>query len=249
MTRKYRLLSGIVFVLLMIGASSVHAQLLCNPCAKTDPGFWEFGGFGTVGKVEYDVEDMTDSGEVERTVLGGYGARGISDRVDFFCGLGYIASAEVDAVGADEDGTGFMAAVGLRSRFDTMTAMNVSAYGQLHHINETYGTYNVSHLQYYNGRLYSASSSEADYEGAITELLLGICGRCELDEMNVYGTLEVIPLSNAELDTAFTSYDAERDSLITLRVGMDMNVGDGVLRGEIGLVGEETFTIAYGKQF
>ena len=125
-----------------------------------------------------------------------------------------------------------MVGVGLRARIDALTAIQLSAYGQLHFISESYGAW--------FGR---------DMDGEITELVAGVATVLELEQLALYGALEVVALSDGEIDNPFFgTFDVERDSLIVVRLGGNMQVGDLIVRAEVGLGGEQTVTVALGKQ-
>jgi len=221
-------------VALAILSTQVQAQLFVSPTEKAEPGRWMFGGLVGMATVEYDA-DVGVSGDIERTLVGGYAARGVNDTLDFFAGGAYIPKAEAEDYYLDDDGDGSMVGVGLRARINALTAIQLSAYGQLHLISESYGSF---------------PGVGGDVDGTITELLAGVATVLELEQLALYGALEVVPFSDGEIDFPFFgTVDIERDSLVVVRLGGNMQLGESIVRAEIGLGGEQTVTVAFGKQF
>jgi hypothetical protein len=243
----------VVLVLaLSLVAIPAGAQLIVDPTARADVGVTEAGAALAISEVEYD------EGDIERQVLGVYGAYGVGDWFDVYGVLGLIIDAEPSDWG--DSGDGFMLAVGARSALRQIDSWTFLAYGQLQYITEDYGSESASDVD----GLGDPVSVSADAEGTITELILGGVARYDLnDQLSLYGGIDLIPYSDGEADVSVNvsgggpiaglgaddSFDFERDNMIGIRGGATYDLASFWLRAEIALLSEQTFLLGAGTTF
>lgn len=220
----------VVAVAVCLAAGSAWAQLIVDPAQQAAAGRIEAGGVLSMSTIEYEVDGGTGIGgdaDIDRTIIGAYGASGVSDMLDIYGALGIIAKAEVD--GADDSGTGFLLAGGGRMDVMDISMLDILLYAQAEYISEDYGD---------------------GVDGTILEISGGVVGRYALAQgANVYGALDLIPFSDGEVEMSGFTTDFERDSLFGIRLGGNYDLGNFWIRGELALMGEETITIGAGTYF
>lgn len=238
---------------------SAQAQLLMNPIGEAGTGKMEVSGGLSLFKADYEVEEMgiSGSGSIERQVAYGGLAYGINDKVDLTVGGGFSLKSELEDLG--DDGTGYILAAGARANVWEKDAGSVHCYGQLSYIDEDYGGYSEEEYDYsyYGG--YSTYSTSIDVSGSLVELLGGVLYVYSATGFDVYGGLELTPISEGDVDADATisdgyesesetvSMDLSRDDLINLRLGAQAAVGSAFIQGDVTLVGEETIRLALVK--
>jgi len=240
--------AGLVLFALFLGtlAPSAFGQLIVNPTGKASDGAFEAGGLLWIGEVDYDADgDVT----VERTVLGVGVAYGLDPMIDIYGAIGTISKAEIDTeiegFAWDDEGDGYMMAVGIRGQAAARDAINFFAYGQLQHISEDYGELN---------RLGVTVSTEAD----IQELIVGAGAKHAINEQfSLYGAAELVPYSSGDGEAEITgvpdkvsdSSDVERDSVLGVRIGSLYQVDRWAIRGEFALIAEQSFSLGAAYAF
>lgn len=249
-----RILVGLFTVGLAIGTAS--AQLLVDPSSKVDTGKIEVGAMMNVGKTEYEA-DGGGSGDIKRTIIGAYGAYGINDMIDAYGGIGLIAKAKPED--SDESGSGFVFGGGVRAAVFSQDKLTVMVYGELHYISEDYGEYSESGTIPYRGPW----SITHTIKGSGMELAGGALAKYAVTpEVTVYGGLELVPFSSLEIEDdvevtgldpddydAGGSTDVSRDSMFGIRFGATYQMQAILLRAELAMVSEQTFTIGAGYRF
>jgi len=238
-------------ILLVSLALSSSAQMIADPSSQAEAGVIEAGGAACISTVEYE------DGEIERKVVGAYGAYGVNDLFDVYGTLGFILDAEPEDWG-DSD-TGFLVAAGVRGYLLSFEEIDIRGYAQLQHIKEEYGSASAS---------VPGASGSVSGEGEITELILGAVAEYGFtDALTAYGGVELIPYSDGEIEVSGSaeidlglgfggietgssdSGDIERDSLIGVRGGVTYDLGGFWLRGEVAVLSETTFLIGGGTTF
>ncbi len=226
--KSVRIVIAVFFVCLMAGYAS--AQLIVDTAQKAATGRVEGGAVLCFTEVGYDVDaghGIGGAADVKRSILGGYSALGLSDKLDVYGALGLILKSEVDA--SSGSGSGFMLAGGGRLDLMDVSVVDVSAYAQLGYVSEGYG---------------------AGADGVILEVVGGVVGRMTVNnQITVFGAVDLFPFSDGEVDVGGVTTDIGRDSLFGLRGGATMDLGSIWLRGEIAIVGETTVTIGAGTYF
>ena len=81
-------------------------------------------------------------------------------------------------------------------------------------------------------------------ESELVELELGIVARFAVDNrLAFYGGLDLIPLSEGEIDFGNRDTDIDRDDRLGLRLGAEFGFQRMSLNGELALVSEEAFIL------
>lgn len=228
---KYVMTASMITVMLTAVAP---AQLLVDPASSAGYNMYEAGAVLSLSTVTYETDDF-GNGDIERTILGGYSAFGVTDLIDVYGALGMIALTKPE--GWPDDGVGLLVAVGSRVAVLQEGPLRVHAYGQVQYISEDYGS------SKFDGRL----------EATLLELNLGTTVNYALSEfIEVYGGLDLIPFMDAEFSNATSRFDdsLERDVFFGLRGGVRYDIGRGIwLRGEIALISETTLSVGAGTRF
>jgi hypothetical protein len=226
--KSMRIVVAVLLVCLMAGYAS--AQLIVDTAQMAATGRVEGGTVFCLSEVEYDVEaghGIGGSADVQRSILGGYAALGLSDELAVYGALGLILNSEID--GSSDSGSGFMLAGGGRLDLMDVSVVDVSVYGQLGFVSEDYGE---------------------GADGTIVEVVGGVVGRIPVnDQVNVFGAVDLFPFSDGEVDVDGVTTDIGRDGLFGIRGGATIDLGSVWLRGEIAVVGETTVTIGAGTYF
>lgn len=216
---------AVVFVSLMVNA--VSAQLIADTTRQAASGRLEVGAALSVSEIAYELDNSGGSGDIQRTILGGYAALGLSDQLDVYGAIGIIAKSEADD--SNDSGTGFLLAGGGRLDLMEINVVDVSAYAQLEMISEDYGD---------------------GIDGTLMEIAAGVVGTVAVnDQISVFGAVDIFPYSDGEIEAMGFKVDFERDSLFGLRAGGTLELGQIWLRGEIAIVGETAVTVGAGTSF
>ena len=256
---KRFIVSTIATSVLVWLALPADAQQIIHPARKASPGQLEFGAVAGLSMIEYDGDGGEGSGDIDRKLMGGYGALGLMELVDVYGTLGIFTAEPEDW---DDTGAGWLIAAGARSAFKLNDQFSIHGYGQLQYLSEDYGETSESESGYY-----ASASSKMEATGTFKELLLGGAVRfTPVENLGVYAALELIPYSDGEVEvdastTVSSLYggthsesvsqtaDIERDGLIGLRLGADLVVGQFYGRGELALLSETALLIGAGIAF
>lgn len=191
------------------------------------------------GKSDVDY----DAGNLERTFISGSYSLPQSDKLNLFA---------FGQFGFDvEDGDGFIFGGGAKGplAFSSGTNINLHWYSQFAYLSEDYGTEN-----------------NVSQKGSGYEILLGLVSVHSLDSnLTVWGGLEIIPLSDLEVEVVGTftgreefnladvqlgkaipstgTVEFERDDMLGLRLGAEY----GSLSFSLSLMNETTVMIGYRK--
>lgn len=232
----------IVIGLFVVGLAvcTASAQLVVNPVGKTDAGKFEAGAALLMSTIEYD-----GGGDINRTMMGGYGAFGINDMFDAYGSAAYSFKSDIDDVDGI-DGSGFVLSGGVRAKIFVQNQLSVFAYGMLQYWSETY-----------DGKAYGGKFS---IDISAIELGAGALVAYQvMPELSVYGGLELMPFSSGESETTYNGHhtgdmddddgDVDRDTIFTIRGGATYNMGSYWLRGELAVGGETAFLAGAGVSF
>lgn len=221
--KKTKILSLVIALAVFSSFSSpAVAELLVNPINKAGAGQAEAGSFLTLSEVEYEYTWIT--GNIERKILGGYVAYGVNEKFDIYGSLGYIFTAEMQ--NWHNDDSGFTTAVGIRGLVHKNKFFSVMGYGQYQYVSEEYGN---------------------KLDGTFTELTTGgMATRSINNNLDVYGGGEIILYSDGDISTGTRSVNVERDSRFSLKGGAVYGLNNLLLRGEITVGSESTFTMSIG---
>ncbi len=196
------LISALLVALLTIGTAD--AQLLTHPAATAGPGTNQYGVYLGKSSTEYDIEKSDDSGEIDRSFLAAYMARGINDIFDVYAGAAY---------GFDiEDGSGYQLGLGLKGKleFIDIRSFDFNWYSQL--------------------SVFSEELDEVDeitVENTLSEWLLGLVAVKPIDpDLKLYAGLEFVASSIGEAVSKKSGLDDfksdfERNDRVGLRLGLE----------------------------
>ena len=210
----------ILYVLLT--GSTALAQLLVDHQAKAAVDGFVLTPSLSFSEIEYDIDNRGDT-DVERSILGVALAFGLTNAVDMYAELGYIAEAELE--GRSDDGDGFMFGAGVKAVIYREGNFSIHAIVGAHHLREDYGT-----------------NSDAD----LFELQALATARGQFtQQFGGYAGLEVVPISAGDIDRSGRGdVDFERDDRVGLRLGADYTFGNGVkINPEVALVSETLFAL------
>lgn len=211
--------SVLLFVGILINA---RAQLIVDPAQQAGIDKIEGGLVLSLSDMKYDAGSTYGKVDINRTTFGGYGAYGLDEQVDVFATLGMIIDAEAD--GVDGSGSGFSIGGGGRIDLLDVGQLDVLVYGQMSIIVESYGM----------------------VDSTIGEISAGAIAKYAIDQQfNIYGGMDIYPFSIGSAD----EYDFERNSVLGMRIGANMDLGEFWIRGEIAFLGEQTITIGTGTYF
>lgn len=216
-------------------STTAHAELLVDPTASTESGEISGGVSLIISSVAYELDGSSSKSDVDRKILSAYGALNVQDEIDVFGALGYTFEAEADDVNGDD--TGFMLAGGVRGTLPIEGDFKVQGYAQLLYFDEDYGNLN----------------NTASVSGSGIELSVGAVAVKELDALNIYGGIELIPYNDVEFDFSNPTnrtIGADRDDIFGIRLGANYQLDDQfLLRGEVALLSETTFTLGVSMPF
>jgi peptidoglycan hydrolase-like protein with peptidoglycan-binding domain len=211
-----------------LSVNCAQAQLLANPATLSGLGQNEFGVYLGHSNVIYDIEKADETGDINRSLLSAYAARGVYRNIDIFAALAY---------GFDiEDGTGTHIALGAKGGLDFI---------QLDGINFNW----YSQLSVYNEELDEVDN--VSVENKLSELLLGAVAVKHIDsDFSVYGGLEVVASSLGEATSKKDLHDDynsdfNRDSVVGLRLGAQYKS----FQMHVGLVNESSFLLGVTLPF
>ena len=70
-------------------AGTAEAQLLANPATLAGTGNNQYGIYLGSSTTSYDLDKTDESGDIDRTFLSGFMARGLTDYIEVYGGLAY----------------------------------------------------------------------------------------------------------------------------------------------------------------
>ena len=262
----------VVFCLTCVFAIVASAELFVDASRTAGKGNWEGGLNAGLSTTEYEfsgrggpIADGFEK-EADRTVLSGYGAVGLTDWLDLFASGGYIINS--DGIW-HTDASGFVIAGGARAELWKRDNFSLMGYAQASYLSEEYEEEDWYHYvrsgSFGGGTFTSDTYSQnppndggpyeivgLDASATLTELALGFLWRYELDKLALYGGIELVPVSDGEMksDLLDSKSDFERTGMFGIRGGATYRVRDDMfLRGEVTLVGEQTFNLGLSKVF
>ncbi len=220
-----KIIMAVLSVTAMLFVNTAQAELMVNPTASAENGEMEGGVALSFSSISYEVPG--DNSDVDRKMLSAYGAMNVQDEIDIFGALGYTFQSELD--GRNGDDTGFALAGGVRATLPIDGDFKVRGYGQLFYFDEDYGN---------------------SLSGTGIELSLGVLAIKEIEELKIYGGVELVPFDDSELKGNLATIDLERDNIFGLRVGANYQLNDQLLlRGELALISETTVTVGLSMPF
>jgi len=237
---------GLTVILAICGfGRPSHGQLLIDPIGKADPGKVE--GMAGAGLFEADYEGnfnrTSTDGEIKRRYLFGGLALGVNDVVDLvLCGA-FILQSEIEFF--DHDDSGFIVGGGLRSRVWQRGSSALHAYGQVSYVDEDYGREPIL------GELANIEESTTG-----VEVLIGALYATSFDALTLYGGVEIVPYSDGELDIRVSgagaadffdetaTIDLEREEIVSIKLGGEVQLGSVRLQADATLIGEQTIRVA-----
>lgn len=217
--KPIKFLSALSLVGLLVPVTG-SAQTLVETHTTAGRGNSDLGFVLMQSEIEYDV-DGGGEGEVERRLIGASFSHGVDESIDIYGEVAYIIEAEAEA--SSDDGDGFLLGVGVKGLLHQDQQFSVVGRGGFRYIDEDYG-----------------GSSDA----TIYEIELGAIASYALtDRSNLYGGIDIYPISEGELDGNFGDTDFERDDFLSVRFGSDIGLGRVSINPEIAFIGEQAFML------
>ncbi|HMO52174.1 MAG TPA: hypothetical protein PKE26_12395 [Kiritimatiellia bacterium] len=258
-SRKFMKIVNGVAATWLIGAlsSTAFAQEIINPATRNDKGVWSVEAVAARSEIAYGPV-------VERTVLGGTLALGISPVMDVFAVVGAITdskmaggSINMDGLSVSKtEGDGLLFGAGARYLFHEKDKMKAYAYGMLRLTTEE-----LEHT--WNGRFYGTMIyGSKDVTIETTELIGGIAASYQAkDNLELYGSLSIVPYSDITVKNEEKiefdqyrfggeyGYSFKRADIFSPRLGLVYHKEPFWLRAELTLIGEETLLVSAGRSF
>lgn len=201
-------------------ALPASAQVLVAPQVVAPEGRLDVDAVLSLSEIEYDF-DRGGDGEVERSILGAALGYGLGPNLNLYGELGYILEAELEH--SDDDGDGVLLGGGVRGQLYQQNKFTLNGFGGLRLIFEDYGD---------------------GADGELLEIPLGLLGRYAVHrDFGLYGGVDVVPISEGELDVPGGDRDFDRDNPLGLRFGVDFALEPVLLNAEVAVISEEAFTL------
>ena len=173
----------------------------------------------------YDFEG-NDSADVEGTILiGGYKAS-ISPRLLLGGGVGLMIDGELGSTQKADSGQGFRLFADIAFEAHRFDRNKVIITGSFSH--DRFG--------------FEIANNDIDF--TVTELKGGALIMHSVDGFDLYSGLELVLLSDGEVEVANNNSDAERDDRLNLRLGAAYNLSKFVaLKAELLIIGEQSLLL------
>jgi hypothetical protein len=226
----HRFVPRAFFVAAALFASTARAQLLMDTSANVGDGRARLGGALSLSEIAYDVDPVTR--DIDRTTLGATFDYGVTREVDLTAQLGFIVETDLEDV--DDDGDGFTYGLGIRATVHRPSPRaRVGIYGLFDSQNE------------------EIKDGSTKYKIKTSELHLGgLFAYAISPKVEPYAGVEIVAHDDGEVKVSSPagggSTDIDRDDILNLKLGISAAIGSADLRGELTLVGEQTFTIGAG---
>lgn len=234
-----------LFAVVLLGAGAARAQMLANPARNAGAGKFEAGGAFGSWTADYESDLFYEDASIERQGIGGYAALGVAKQADLFVAGAFLFNSENDKDTGD-GGNGFLGAAGVRGKLMQKEDMSLRAYGQVRYINEDYGEYRL--LTVTGG---TTSRGMVETKGTFLELIAGLLATYDMDDLRLYGGVEVVPFEDSDIDkpTKNEKQDIERSDIVAARLGVQYAPAAWWLRLDVGVMGEEGVTLEAGRSF
>lgn len=222
---------NLIACLAMIMAAQGFAQISFDGVNLTPNNRTDVGGGLTLSEIEYEANN--EDFDVERTIL--HGAFGQNfGAVDGFGYFGLIVDGEVKDGGSDfDDGKGFLLGGGVRGRAHSTRDFDINWLTSLT----------------YNREKYEKSSTKVELSGLELQVA-GIFQFLVQQNFAVYGGVHLFPFTDGKFEVKTRgnnhSEDYERDSILGLSAGANFYIGNGFLRPEIRLIGQQSLSFNAG---
>lgn len=173
----------------------------------------------------YDIENDF-SGDVEGTIIvGGYKAA-LTPQLLLGGGVGVMLDGEIDLGSNPDDGQGF--------RLFADLVFEAHRFGK----NKILVTGTLSHDRFG----FETASTDVDFR--VTELKGGGLFMHSVNNFDLYGGLELVLLSDGNVEVGNTDLDADRDDRLNLRLGANYNMSNYVaLKADLLILGEQTLLL------
>lgn len=225
---------ALLLLAVLLAPAPAFAQMYTDPVSNAGNGRSRAFGVFSASEIDYEGKHQSDA-EIERKVLGLEIDYGFDPTIDFVGQAGFIMKTEVEDI--DEDGNGFTFGGGLRVLVHREQKLNVSAYGMF--------TYQSEEID----------GDDWKYEIETYDFHLGsMVGFMLAPKAMPYVGLDLVAYDDGEAKFkpdggSSTKADIERDDILNMKLGILAFVNTMILRGEVTLLGEQTFTIAAGTTF
>ena len=215
---KALLLTGLCF------GTSAKSQILVDTALVRTPSDLCLGPTLSLSKIEYNNE-YDNTFTVKRKTLG----LGLVYKLDADVGLlmqmGYTFDAEFEDSDLD-NGTGYMAGMGVNFTMYRNRKVALIGYGLLNYVEDRYKEKYV-HIDMH-----------------VTDIHMGGLVLVKASpRVGIFGGIDLVPYSEGSLDYHHGKLDISREEILNLKLGLEFNLPGAVIKPEVTLLGEETFSL------
>jgi hypothetical protein len=216
-----------------------YAENFISPIQKAPVGMIQGSAYIGESTVTFE-DDNNNEGDIDRSFFAFSGAYGLNEKLDVFASIALINDAELENFPSDGDGTAI--AIGARGKLPVNNPdFTLHGYAQFLMIDEDYGKFSVG------GESVKISSEETLISG-------GVMAVTKMDKASLYGGIDLNLISDGQSKIVSTvtgteKFDAERNDLLNVRVGADIEVETMMLNIQAGLMGDKGFMFGLTKNF
>jgi hypothetical protein len=221
-------------------SAPAFAENFISPIQKAPVGKIQGSAYIGESTVTFENENNVD-GDIDRKFFAFSAAYGLNEKVDVYASIALINDAEIEDAPSDGDGTAI--AFGARGKLPIRTpGNNIYGYAQLLMTDEDYGKFN-------------AGGETNKISGEETLISCGVMGVRKLEnKVSVYGGIDLNLISNGQVKvvrsiTGTDKIDAERNDLLNVRVGADVDIENAMLDIQLGVFGDKGFMFGLAKDF
>lgn len=203
---------------------SLSAEILVDTTVINPPSAVNIGPTLSLSEIEYENEDG-NTFTVDRKVLGLGLVYRFDSSANLLLQMGYTFETEFEDSNFD-DGTGYMAGIGVNFAFYRSRKVSFVGYGLLDYVKDRYeiGRHNIDMdiMDFHLG------STVLFKLGPVAGLFVGV---------------DLVPYSEGSLDYYNRELEIERDDSFNVRFGMQFALPNAYVTPEVVLNGEQTFSL------
>jgi len=206
-------------------AAPAKSQILVDTALVRAPSDINLGPSLSLSKIKYENEENNKTFTIKRNTLGLGLVCKLDSSVDFLMQLGYTFDEKFENSALDE-GTGYMAGMGINFAMYHGKKIDIVGYGLLNYITDHY---------------------KKDYvtvDMHLTDAHLGSLLIFKASPVvGIFGGLDLVPYSEGSIDHHSGNVDFKRNELLNFKLGLEFNLPGVVIKPEATLGGENTFSL------